>query len=171
MLCDHCGKNEATTTLKQLVNGQTSVQHLCSDCAEKLQITDFFANPFFNTTSLFSSLLNQRENKNTVNEAKRCAKCGTTLRDILSTGNLGCSACVGEFYQELLPTIRRIHGNAVHNGKVPQTASVEIKTKRQIETLEAEIKKEVALQNFERAAELRDEINRLKGAGSDEKVV
>ena len=84
------------------------------------------------------------------------------MQGILSTGHLGCSSCVETFGEELLPTIRKIHGNAVHTGKVPQTASIKIKTKRQIELLNEQLKKAISVQNFEEAAQLRDEINRLK---------
>lgn len=162
MLCDRCGINPATASVKQTVNGQTKIVHLCSDCAEQLQFSNLFVHPFFNTSNLFSSFFKQPESKNT-SAAKRCSKCGATLREIMSTGHLGCSSCVDTFGDELLPIVRKIHGNAVHTGKVPQTASVELKTKRQIEMLEDQLKKAVTEQNFERAAELRDEINRLKG--------
>ena len=67
------------------------------------------------------------------------------------------------FQNDLTPVVRKIHGNAVHTGKVPQTASVENKTKRQIETLEQKLQTAIQEQNFEQAAALRDEINRLKG--------
>ena len=162
MLCDHCGVNPATASVKQSINGQTKVMHLCRDCAEQLQLSSFFSHPFFNTSDLFSGFFQQPDSKSRAG-TRRCPKCGATLHEIMSTGHLGCSGCVDAFGDELLPTIRKIHGNAVHTGKVPQTASVEIKTKRQIELLEAELKKVVAEQNFEKAAELRDEINRLKG--------
>lgn len=162
MICDHCGKNPATTAVKQTINGKTQIFHLCSSCAEHLQISNFFGNPFFSTSDLFSSFFQQMDARNTA-DTRQCPRCGTTLHNILSTGHLGCSECVKTFQKELLPTIRKIHGNAVHTGKVPQTAPVEIKTKRQIELLEEQLQKSIAQQDFEKAAELRDEINRLKG--------
>ena len=162
MLCDHCGKNPAATTVKQTVNGQTHIVHLCQNCAGQLQLTGFFGNPFFSASDLFSGFFQQNAVKNQ-EDTRRCSKCGTSLRDILSTGHLGCAECVGSFQEDLLPTIRKIHGNAVHTGKVPQTAPAEIKTKRQIELLEEQLKKAVSEQEFETAAKLRDEINQLKG--------
>ena len=162
MLCDHCGKNPATASIKQTVNGQTKLFHLCRDCAEQFKLSSFFSHPFFDTSSLFSGLFQQADSREGLNRAKRCPNCGAVLQGILSTGHLGCSSCVETFGEELLPTIRKIHGNAVHTGKVPQTASIKIKTKRQIELLNEQLKKAISVQNFEEAAQLRDEINRLK---------
>ena len=43
MLCQNCGKNEATTHIKQVINGDTAERHLCSDCAEHLGYGDAFS--------------------------------------------------------------------------------------------------------------------------------
>lgn len=34
MLCQNCGKNEATTHIKQIVNGDMAESHLCAECAK-----------------------------------------------------------------------------------------------------------------------------------------
>lgn len=162
MLCNHCGKNPATTTVKQTINGQTHVMHLCHGCSERLQLSSFFGNPFFSASDLFSGFFQQGAAKNQ-EDSRRCPKCGTSLREVLSTGHLGCAECIDAFQEELLPTIRKIHGNAVHTGKVPQTAPAQVKAKRQIELLEEQLKKAISEQEFETAAKLRDEINQLKG--------
>ena len=43
MLCQNCGKNEATTHIKQVINGDTAERHLCSECAEHLGYGDAFS--------------------------------------------------------------------------------------------------------------------------------
>ena len=35
MLCQNCGKNQATTHVKKTINGETSELHLCAACAAK----------------------------------------------------------------------------------------------------------------------------------------
>jgi len=161
MLCDHCGKNQASVSVKQTVNGLTKTSHLCKECSKQLKLSGFFGTPFFNTADLFSGLF---DHSDFIGEQKieRCPKCGATLQEILSTGHLGCVKCVETFDSALLPTIRKIHGNARHTGKIPKTASIEIKNHRQIEGIEEQLKKAIALQNFEEAAKLRDEIKLLK---------
>ena len=45
MLCDHCKHNEATMHMTSIVNNQKTEQHLCADCANKLQKAGKFS-PF-----------------------------------------------------------------------------------------------------------------------------
>ena len=35
MLCQNCGKNQATTHVKKTINGETTELHLCAACAAK----------------------------------------------------------------------------------------------------------------------------------------
>ena len=46
MLCQNCGKNEATMYFRQTVNGQTKEMHLCPECADKLGVNNQFAQSF-----------------------------------------------------------------------------------------------------------------------------
>ena len=42
MLCQNCGKYEATTHVKRIINGESAEAHLCSDCAKALGYNDVF---------------------------------------------------------------------------------------------------------------------------------
>lgn len=42
MLCQNCGKYEATTHIKRIVNGEATEAHLCSDCARALGYDSVF---------------------------------------------------------------------------------------------------------------------------------
>ena len=55
-----------------------------------------------------------------------------------------------------MPSIERIHGRAVHTGKVSGSAPVEQKREKEISDFEKELKKAVEDQNYEEAARLRD---------------
>lgn len=164
MLCQHCRMNPATTIYKQLVNGKPEVLHLCDTCAEKIGLQNDFMEGFsaFPLNDFFSEFFNsariQGQPKNTV-----CKKCGTALKEITSTGNLGCDECIRTFEKELTPLVLKIHGNAVHSGKIPNSAGWELKRKGKISELKAELDTAVEAQNFEKAAKLRDEIQQLQG--------
>ena len=43
MLCQNCGKNEAVTHIKQIINGEMDEAHLCRDCARHLGYDDIFS--------------------------------------------------------------------------------------------------------------------------------
>ncbi len=87
----------------------------------------------------------------------------SVFEEIVKSGKIGCADCYGKFYEMLLPSIQRIHGKTQHSGKVAnvidEKEAVKEKTKEEIiAELKEEMKTAIEEQNFERAAELRDEI-------------
>ena len=82
----------------------------------------------------------------------RCSGCGSTFQDIAATGRAGCAKCYDTFYDQLLPSLQRLHGKTRHAGKLPASAGIEAKS------LSLAIEK----QEFEKAAALRDEIKALE---------
>lgn len=52
----------------------------------------------------------------------RCPKCGSSFNDIVREGRVGCAECYKVFYNELKPSLQRIHGQIRHSGKIASTA-------------------------------------------------
>ncbi len=75
---------------------------------------------------------------------------------------MGCSDCYDAFDENLIPLIKRIHGSNNHTGKVPKRKGGDLRIIRKIEDLREEMQRVVEEENFERAAEIRDEINELE---------
>ena len=96
---------------------------------------------------------------------KVCDRCGTSFEEIMETGRLGCAHCYETFEHELARSIEKIHGKSKHIGKIPHSASGAIRRKNRLTELKVELNRAVAEQNFERAAELRDQIKELEGKG------
>ncbi len=162
MLCQNCGKYEATTHVKRIINGESAEAHLCSDCAHALGYNDVFGG-FGNT---FSDLLGSffGEPSGALNtRTVRCEKCGNTFQDIVNSGKIGCADCYRTFYDKLLPSLQRIHGKARHEGKNPNKINGTVTDENPVSKLEEELKSAVERQDFEKAAELRDKINNMKG--------
>lgn len=162
MKCQKCKAKEATTHIKKVVNGEYTEYMLCSECAHAMgydNVFDFEMPDMFGglLQSFFTGALPARSG------ASRCPECGSTYGDITNTGKVGCGKCYEAFYNELLPSIKRIHGNTTHSGKTPSTANtVEVKAEKsaedEINTLKAQLQKAIEEQNFELAAALRDKI-------------
>ncbi len=169
MLCQNCGKYEATTHVKRIVNGESAEAHLCSDCAKALGYKDVFGG-FGNTfTDLLGSFFGEPQTTSLNSRTIRCEKCGNTFSDIVNSGKLGCADCYTTFYDKLLPSLQRIHGKTRHEGKNPTIIKTEVQgTVDEAKTLELELRKAIEEQNFEKAAELRDKINDLKAGGNNE---
>ncbi len=170
MFCQNCKKNEATTHIKRVINGEATQTHLCSACAQNLGYTDIFDDFSLNLPGIFSSFFG--DTALTLGESRldRCEKCGSCFDDIIKSGRVGCADCYEKFYSKLLPSIQRIHGKAAHSGKVPVTANEEKQVKpkektpeEKIAELQQQMDKAVRDQNFEQAAIIRDEIKKLKG--------
>lgn len=168
MLCEKCGKNPATTHLKQVINGKASELHLCSQCAQELGYNNIFQhfNPFddidFNIGNFLGSLFSQYKPTTQTLTPQRCEFCGTTFEELAETAKAGCSHCYQAFYNQLLPSIQRIHGKTRHVGKVPSSASVNLKLRRELDGLKQQLDSAVNAQEYEKAAELRDKIKDIE---------
>lgn len=167
MLCQNCNKNEATTHIKQIINGESTEKHLCQECVKSSGYDDFFDSFSFKIPNIFSSFFSDMPFALTSAKTLRCENCGSSFEDIIKSGIVGCSKCYSTFYDKLLPSIQRIHGRATHAGKTPimhETIEEQpIKSKEDvIKEKETELQKAVIDQNFELAAVLRDEIKALK---------
>ncbi len=171
MFCQNCGKNEANTHIKQIINGAMTESHLCSFCANNLGYTDMFSGFSLNLSEFFGGILGDMLPSLTVGNIKRCEKCGSSFDDIVRSGMIGCGDCYRTFYDKLLPSIQRIHGRNSHTGKTALITekSTPIKSlSEQIEELKEEMQKAVKIEDFETAAKIRDQIKELKGGADSE---
>ncbi len=102
-------------------------------------------------------------------KTKRCNFCGASFDEIAKSGKVGCAHCYEEFYDELLPSIRRIHGRTNHTGKLARRAGTEVRVRNEITKCKYELEQAIKTQEFEKAAELRDKIKELeKNIGSEQ---
>ena len=170
MKCQKCGKNQATTHIKTVTNGEYAQYELCSQCAKEMGYTNIFSdmeNEFSSFLgSFFGNALPARS------QATRCESCGSTYNEIAKTGHVGCANCYDIFGDQLMPSIRRMHGNTTHCGKVPHSIEYtqvkdvtveEVPKKTDVEVLKEQLQKAIKDQNFEKAAELRDKIKEMEG--------
>src|SRR4029077_10612076 len=92
----------------------------------------------------------------------KCPRCGLLYSSFKETGRLGCSECYQAFQFQLRPLLRRIHGDTRHKGRVPARDGEGVSLSRQMQRLYDELQRAVDGEEFERAAELRDEIKQLE---------
>ena len=171
MLCQHCKTKQANTHIKQVINGEITELDLCSECAAKLGYENAFSD-FLDIGSMMSGFLGM-PNVSALAREEKCPGCGATFSQITKSGKVGCAKCYDIFYERLLPTIKRIHGNTVHTGKRLRTARLKsgsdeskpADTRSELETLSEQLTAAVKNQEFEQAAKLRDRINELKEKG------
>lgn len=165
MYCEECKLRPATVHLAQMFNGQKIETHLCEQCASQKGAIIFGADNQLSISNLLGSFLGGNYS---IQEARSpaqnnsCPNCGIKFFDIRQTGKLGCAQCYMAFEQELEPSLRRIHGNRQHIGKIPLRGGEKVLWRRQIEGLKQRLQEAVAREEYEEAAEIRDQIKNLE---------
>lgn len=165
MLCQSCGKRQATTHIKTILNGELKEYDLCPECAQKMGYGSFFGNIGFDLDKLFGSFMDGFTG--TARPQKRCQCCGSSFEDIAKSGKVGCANCYDIFYEELLPSVQRIHGRTSHTGKLAHSAGTQVRVRNELAKLKAELEQAIKAQEFEKAAELRDQIRELEKTNAD----
>ncbi len=123
MLCEICGENEATFHYSEVVNGNKTEHHLCSECAAKTDIS-YYTNLLDGDGrlgQLLSGLLGmpiggeQDDPKTHV----VCPGCHLSYGEFIKNSAFGCSECYNVFGPLLDDSIKKIQGSVSHQGKKP----------------------------------------------------
>ena len=163
--CHSCEK-PATVHLTQIVENKVHKVDLCEECAQDKGVTnpegfsmaDFL--PTFEDGSLSDGEL-------------VCESCGLTQKEFKKNGRLGCASCYGVFKPVLDSMLEGMHAGKRHEGRIPDgfepsatDAPVKLKkpqsSEEDIAALEKELTEAIESEEYERAAEIRDQIRQLQ---------
>ena len=153
MKCENCGKNEVSFVYRSSINGRTEEHHLCQACAEKLGYTQklFARRPsmmdsFFGNDDFFGDFF-------------------SPMPSLLGRMNRMLESPFDDFF-DTMPAIGAAPVQEVQEEKKDDLMSHEEQSRfsylRQLNALKLEQKKAIHEENFERAAQLRDEIHKLE---------
>jgi len=165
MLCDNCKEREAIINLTQVEHDSKVTLHLCEQCAQQKGVETGGAvmksplGNFLGALGKGASLVPAGA------DGVRCPACGSSLRDFRDTGRLGCDQCYAAFDAHLRDLLRRLHGSSQHVGEryeTPGEAGGEPDPRSRLLDLKAQLRRAVEGENFELAAELRDQIRVLE---------
>ncbi len=160
MKCQFCGKNNATIHFTNVVGDKVQKIHICRQCAETKGF-DYLKKSNFEKNDLIVGLVERPPSSR--GSRRRCSNCGRTFAAFSKSAGLGCSKCYDSFAEEIAEVLKRIHGNARHLGKSPRRfCDGKVNTRRRIRALEDELRVSIEVENYERAALLRDEIAQLR---------
>ena len=180
MLCQQCQKSNATVHIDEVQNflgpgesgNQVEQHHLCETCAQEMELPggEVQHKPIDEVWKLLQ-MSALKSKKHAPKSVRKCPSCGTTEDSLRRKGRLGCSECYEVFSDYLEGLLERMHGASTHSGRVPGHCPEANQRKRRIEEAESELTRAVKEEDFERAAELRDEVQRLteeRDAAADE---
>lgn len=159
MECERCGEREASIHLTQVENDQMSTFHLCDSCAAEKGLEPGVQG---GSALLADFLAQMGKGINASPSAGACPFCGMTLADLKRTGRLGCPECYSQFEQHLRGILRKLHGGTQHAGKMYRPSAAEMNRAAQLVRLRRELQLAVDSEDFELAANLRDQIRRTE---------
>ena len=166
MKCENCGKNEVTFIYQSNINGKVTEKHLCSECAEKLGYTQKIAarnrsmmQSFFGGSLLGNGFFDDFFSP----MPSLMGRSGWLLEDPFD-----------DFFAEMpalsaAPVQQQEEQQKQQNDLVGKEEQSRFAYMRQENALKLEMKKAVHQENFERAAQLRDQIHQLEAEHKESK--
>lgn len=152
--------------MKRIVDGEMEEYYLCGHCARELGYENALDSLGLNLGSFLGNFLGASSSYPTgLAGVERCERCGSSFSDIVSSGRVGCAHCYEKFYEKLMPSIQNIHGKTKHAGKISHACGNKAQKARELASLKAKMKTAIQTQNFEQAAQLRDQIKALESEG------
>ncbi|WCJ60335.1 UvrB/UvrC motif-containing protein [Fontisphaera persica] len=144
---------------------------LCEDCAREHKVD---APTNFKLADMLLGLGAADEVGEAASTELVCPQCGYTQAHFKKLGRMGCAACYQVFGPALEDMLRTMHRGVRHVGKVPRRlqgpAQPPVDVTEQIRQLNERLERAVAQEDYELAAQLRDEIKSLKAKAGGRKV-
>lgn len=164
-ICDNCGSADTIVNFTQIVKDEMSTFHLCEACAAEKGLEPAPASTNLPLTDFLAHMGDERGQDDDVASDHQCSFCGLTFAQFCETGRLGCPHCYQTFESHLRRLLRRIHGSVQHVGKVylpPDPTASEME--KRLDGLRRKLHRAIEAEDFERAAEVRDQIRSMEPA-------
>jgi protein arginine kinase activator len=165
IFCDECKKNIATVFLTKISGDEISRVQLCEECAKRMEETTEAANLLAFLPHIISGLQGMDEqlaDDALSGQLITCEFCGTSFNDFQKIGFLGCSKCYEAFGEALEQVIRDFQEASEHLGKMPQKISATARLRRKLIELERHLEHQIAGEEYEAAAAVRDQIREIE---------
>lgn len=157
--------------LTQIAGDKMQKLDLCEECAKHKGVTDPTG------FSLADMLVGLGAAKDIEQAAAaeggelKCPHCGFTQADLKKAGRLGCPECYRTFADGLVGLLKTMHKGTRHVGKVPEALRQTQDVKDRVKQLQKKLAKAIEGENFEQAAQLRDELKQMSARLPDAKAV
>lgn len=149
-LCEECGIKPANIHLTQISQNETTVLHLCEECARKKGVSV--------TIDYGISESKSQELENDV----VCPECRMKFSEFRERGRLGCSYCYRAFEKDIDDLLHQMHGTSAHKGKQYRILFESEASSKDLEHLRSELDNAIRNEKFELAAVIRDKISGIK---------
>src|SRR5579872_298170 len=159
MQCCVCKEKPATVHLTQIVGDKMQKLDLCEECAKAKGVNDPTS---FAMADLMLGLGASQELESSVAGIEmKCPRCGFSQADFKKSGRLGCPECYKTFSEGLSGLLKTMHKGTRHVGKAPESLRSSVEYAGRLKSLQERLEKAIESENFEEAAQLRDEIKQV----------
>ncbi len=159
--CRRCSK-PATLHITEIHEGNAVAIHLCESCAREYlddSEDDTISSPAAELAAKLEALVS--EDSDTPSPV--CPNCHISFNEFREQGRLGCPCCYDEFRTDLLPLLENIHEQVNHVGKRPLRNPGQSEDHSRLIHLRANLRDAVNCEDYEAAAQLRDQIAEIEG--------
>ena len=163
MLCTICKEKPATVHLTQIVGDKMQKLDLCEDCAKTKGINDPTSFGLADLDLVLGLGASQQLEQAAGGVELKCPRCGFTQADFKKSGRLGCPECYRTFADGLTGLLKTMHKGTRHTGKAPEALRATRENAGLLKSLQAKLARAIKDENYEQAAQLRDEIKQLTG--------
>lgn len=176
MLCERCNKKKIAVLFRENVNGNIRSMQLCHDCADVLggarelehiglEVAGFVS-PFSQNDEIDIPLSVYfppvQTSRSSSEDPEKCRGCGMTREEIAKAGKVGCATCYTVYADELTEAIHSVHGTTEHKGRCSAGHRARAQKMERVATLRKRLKEAISTEQYENAAQLRDQIRALE---------
>jgi protein arginine kinase activator len=162
ILCSVCNLRPVKIHYTEIVNNDVVTLDLCAECAAERGI-EVPTGGDYEMGDLAAGLIDTLVDSETEKLGKvHCSLCGYGYSNFRQAGRFGCPECYDSFRSQVLPLLRQIHGSVSHRGKSPTQSGPQADLKKELIRLKEELARAVELEEYERAAHVRDQIREIE---------
>ncbi len=154
--CENC-KKPCVIHLTQIINAEVKKADMCETCPHAKQFQDPLQ---FGLMEKLLGIAMQQGLPKPGNDLV-CDHCGYSEAEFHKTGRLGCSACYDVFVTPKMEILRKIQDAEVHKGKSPRNQDKR-SLRQKIAQLNKELLDAVEIEDYEHAAQIRDQLKEYK---------
>jgi protein arginine kinase activator len=161
-MCSICKEKPATIFLSNISAENKKVDlDLCEACAKAKGIDDPSVLLLASADLMLGLGASQEIEQSAGGVELKCPRCGFTQADFKKSGRLGCPDCYKTFSEGLSSLLKTMHKGTRHVGKAPEALRASRDSADKMKVLQKKLIKAIESENFEEAAQLRDEIKQI----------
>ena len=161
MICQICGKHNASMLVRQIIDDTAKELYICRACAKKHNLYSDDRKMHLSLKAIFDGLLPKSGSEEETSDGTRlavCPDCGTPLSRVKEKKIIGCPRCFFYFRDTVLKLMQETSGEVFYAGNLPKQPETFSGTAVSVQYLEEELQKAVENEEYELAAYLRDKI-------------